>query len=314
MTPNEQAWGSRESGVGSRVPGTGNPRNGVSGVRGQVSGQRSRTAASVSPLPLPHSRLPTPISRLLSLRHARRAFTLIELLVVIGIMGLLLGITVTAFDGMGKGAKMRAAVTELKGALSLARQTAITQRRVAYLIFTDTQTDLSIAPHLYSTRYQSYLITTRWHTNIADSAGNNQWIPRPGDFGQWRHLPKGIIFDRDRVPDSRVVINPADYANVYNRATRDNVHNIAFPFDFYEDSYITQACVAIAFHPNRRLVDADPNDGAFLTPVVFITEGFVDYNLTTGGVNEYFKYENATAYSLAIRPLTGRIKVVELTE
>ncbi len=255
-------------------------------------------------------RLPSSVFRPSSPR--RRAFTLIELLVVVGILGIMMGITVAAFDTIGKGAKMRSALMEIKSSLSLARQYAITQNIWVLVIFPDAYPseplDFNLNPELHSTRYQSYYIAHRHWTN--NEAGR-QYMP--GRLGQWHHLPKGVMFDRDMVPSSAGF--PASipgFCNVFNRLTRDNVYNIAFPF-IDSTTYTTQSFPGILFHPNGRLEDGDKSD-EFATPVIFLTEGFVDINPATGEVREYMVQANATTYAIEIRPLTGRIKIREVTK
>ncbi len=57
----------------------------------------------------------------------KRGFTLAELLAVMLIMVILMGMAVSAFYGMGRGARMRGAVSSFNTALSLTRQYAVTR-------------------------------------------------------------------------------------------------------------------------------------------------------------------------------------------
>ena len=68
-------------------------------------------------------------------RDGERGFTLLELLAVMGIMMLMAGIAVMSYFGATRGAAARSAVSHLQNNLSFARQTAIMNRRSAYLIF-----------------------------------------------------------------------------------------------------------------------------------------------------------------------------------
>lgn len=60
-------------------------------------------------------------------------FTLVELLMVVAIMGILLGAGTFAFNSMGDEARMRNATMQVRTALNLARQWAITHRQDTYL-------------------------------------------------------------------------------------------------------------------------------------------------------------------------------------
>jgi len=64
----------------------------------------------------------------------KKGFTLVELLIVIVLMGIIAGMTVPAFIGMGRGAEMRGVVRSLCSTISLTRQWAITHRETAGVI------------------------------------------------------------------------------------------------------------------------------------------------------------------------------------
>jgi len=68
-------------------------------------------------------------------RHS--AFTLIELLSVMAIMVMMAVIAVTSYWGATRGAAMRGAVSHLQDSLLLARQTAIMNRKAAYMFFAE---------------------------------------------------------------------------------------------------------------------------------------------------------------------------------
>ena len=72
----------------------------------------------------------------MTLRRSR-AFTLIELLVVMAIMGIMMMITVGAFEHWGRGTGMRTSVLNLRSGLSFARQYAITHRARTFFIYTN---------------------------------------------------------------------------------------------------------------------------------------------------------------------------------
>jgi prepilin-type N-terminal cleavage/methylation domain-containing protein len=55
-------------------------------------------------------------------------FTLIEMLAVLAIMGLMMGLTIGAFNHWGRGSRLRGSLLHLKSSMSMARQFAITRR------------------------------------------------------------------------------------------------------------------------------------------------------------------------------------------
>ena len=58
----------------------------------------------------------------------RRAFSLLELTIVVALLGLLMALAVPKFAALRDGASVRAAMADLGGLFSIARQSAITQR------------------------------------------------------------------------------------------------------------------------------------------------------------------------------------------
>ena len=68
-------------------------------------------------------------------RRGTRGFTLIEILAVLAIMMLMMGMAMFAFVDFGAGARMRSSVLQFRGALSQARQNAITHRVRTYVLY-----------------------------------------------------------------------------------------------------------------------------------------------------------------------------------
>ena len=71
-------------------------------------------------------------------QHSRRpeaAFTLVELLAVIGIMGLLAAVGVPALKGLSGSGGRKQALSQVMGALEIARNTAISNGTNAAVIF-----------------------------------------------------------------------------------------------------------------------------------------------------------------------------------
>lgn len=109
----------------------------------------------------------------------RRGFTLVEMLMVLAIFGIMLGMAVAVWDGIGQGTELEAATTELKNTFLLARQYAITKRQAVYVVFPATDS-LVFAGGVSNAAYQSYALCT-----------TNEFIR------DWSFLPQGIYFDRN---------------------------------------------------------------------------------------------------------------------
>ena len=118
-------------------------------------------------------------------RNRKDGFTLLELLTVMAIMLLIMGATVAAFFGIGQGGRRRGAVSNLVSTLSVARQSAITQRTRAQVIFS--ATDNSWVTHLLKPGT----------TNIMEQ------IRTP------HYLPMGISFQElDLTEEDRITFRP----------------------------------------------------------------------------------------------------------
>lgn len=109
--------------------------------------------------------------------YNRRGWTMVEILIVIGLMGLLLSIALPAYQGIGRGSRMTAALNNLASTIQLARQWAITKRENVYLIIPARDNMAS----MQGKYWRSYTLYSE----------NN------GQIMEWRYLPDGIFFDRD---------------------------------------------------------------------------------------------------------------------
>ena len=115
-------------------------------------------------------------------RYCVAAFTLVELLAVVGIMGLLAAVAVPALKGLTGSGGRKQALSQVMGALEIARNTAIaggTNASVA-VIFPDSTFDSGDAY-----KYRSMAVVARNATNSATAATM---------VGSWIVLPQGIAF------------------------------------------------------------------------------------------------------------------------
>jgi type II secretion system protein H len=125
-------------------------------------------------------------------RHAR-GFTLVELLAVIGIMGLLAAVAVPALKGLAGSGGRKQALSQVMGALEIARNTAISTGTNAAVIFPDQS--FSSQPY----RYRSMAVIAWDGTN--SSNGTNVMI------GSWITLPQGIVLHDTQINQLPILTN-----------------------------------------------------------------------------------------------------------
>lgn len=175
--------------------------------------------------------------------NRRSAFTLIELLIVLAIIGALASLSMPAFKGFGQGNALAAAERQLADDIGLARQYAIKNRSVVYMVFAVPQTmppqsfetaaarmaefheelqrssSLRSLPELRARAlrgftnvatglFSSYALYTE--TSLGDQPGQ----VRPRYLTDWRSLPDGIVFPQDMsflIPPGRLPEFPNGY-------------------------------------------------------------------------------------------------------
>jgi prepilin-type N-terminal cleavage/methylation domain-containing protein len=111
------------------------------------------------------------------------AFTLVELLAVVGIMGLLAAVAVPALKGLTGSGGRKQALSQVMGALEIARNTAISTGTNAAVIFPDSTTDSTFGGPQNPYRYRSMAVVAWNATNAATPATM---------VGSWIVLPQGI--------------------------------------------------------------------------------------------------------------------------
>jgi len=145
------------------------PRASVSRNRGEKSKIQNRCVASLTPYSLNPS----------APRHTA-AFTLVELLAVVGIMGLLAAVAVPALKGLTGSGGRKQALSQLMGALEIARNTAISSGTNAAVIFPDSTFTSGEAY-----KYRSMAVVA-WNATNSTTAATM--------VGSWIVLPQGIAF------------------------------------------------------------------------------------------------------------------------
>jgi prepilin-type N-terminal cleavage/methylation domain-containing protein len=126
-------------------------------------------------------RVSAPRERGKKFQHSRRpeaAFTLVELLAVIGIMGLLAAVGVPALKGLSGSGGRKQALSQVMGALEIARNTAISTGTNAAVIFPDNN---FASGEAY--KYRSMAVVAWNATNPATAATM---------VGSWIVLPQGV--------------------------------------------------------------------------------------------------------------------------
>ena len=159
------------------------------------------------------SLIPSPLNPLTPRRPAA-AFTLVELLAVIGIMGLLAAVGVPALKGLTGSGGRKQALSQVMGALEIARNTAISTGTNAAVIFPDIGFSATGAdPNPY--KYRSMAVVAWNPTNTTSPVTM---------VGSWIVLPQGVAF----FPNS---LTPANLPSVTNISVRilTTSTNASFP-------------------------------------------------------------------------------------
>jgi len=115
------------------------------------------------------------------------AFTLVELLAVIGIIGLLAAVGIPAIKGLTGSGGRKQALSQVMGALEIARNTALNTGTNAAVIFPDSTFGLGDA---YKNRSMAVVAWYPTNTNANSTATM---------VGSWIVLPQGIAFWPDYI-------------------------------------------------------------------------------------------------------------------
>jgi hypothetical protein len=176
--------------------------------------------------------------------RSRTAFTLVELLAVIGIMGLLAAVAVPALKGLTGSGSRKQALSQVMGALEIARNTAISTGTNAAVIFPDQ--GFPIKPYCYRS-----MAVISWDTTNSTNGG-------PGTnpnvmMGSWITLPQGVVLHDAQINQLPSLTNITALLIPPNTSTTNvsNLRAIVFQSDggLEEGYYInTLTSVGIAFY------------------------------------------------------------------
>jgi prepilin-type N-terminal cleavage/methylation domain-containing protein len=197
------------------------------------------------------------------------AFTLVELLAVIGIMGLLAAVAVPALKGLTGSGGRKQALSQVMGALEIARNTAISTGTNAAVIFPDdgfTPNGLDPTPY----KFRSMAIVSYFDTTIATNINPN--TPFDKLVSSWIMLPQGVSF----LPG---YLRTSTTTNMISIAA-----NIRIP---PKTNNISITCPGIIFQSDGALLDGGTN------PVAGIAffEGTVDTTKKTNPTSKMTNFE-----------------------
>jgi len=178
------------------------------------------------------------------------AFTLVELLAVIGIMGLLAAVGVPALKGLTGSGGRKQALSQVMGALEIARNTAISSGTNAAVIFPDQ----SFTNQAY--RYRSMAVIT-WDATNTNSVTTNSML------GSWITLPQGVVLHDVQVNQLPRLANPTalQIPPSTSNSTVSNLRAIVFQSDGgLEERYYTNTLTleGIAFYEGAVIPSSNP--------------------------------------------------------
>ena len=178
------------------------------------------------------------------------AFTLVELMAVIGIIGLLAVVGVPAMKGLTGSGGRKQALSQVMGALEIARNTAISTGTNAAVIFPD----LNFASQPY--RYRSMAVIT-WDATNTNSVTTNSML------GSWITLPQGIVLHDAQINQLPILTNTTALRipPSTNPANTMNLRAIVFQSDgALEESYYKNTLTAegISFYEGAVIPSINP--------------------------------------------------------
>lgn len=216
-----------------------------------------------------------------------KAFTLIELLAVIAIIAVLMSVTMPAFLNMGKGSALRSAQTQVRSALSLARQ---------YAIMNNTSVRFIVAGVDGGT-YSSQDLDKCLRAYAVYDLGENSTLNNLDDkyAKEWEYLPQGVVFD---------VLRTNNPVSMFHSPLTPAAHNMKFP---NSASTGTRQFYFIEFSPDGR---------ANASRSVILSEGSANWPAgqapNPSDESHYVVNTNAPAKAVQVYIRAGRMKSYDI--
>jgi len=212
----------------------------------------------------------------------RDGFTLVELMVVVVIIAVLMMIALPTFQGIGRGSKLKTASYQFSSKLTLARQTAISDRIFVAILLADDVVANAVTGQV-DKAYRSYVpcqYSRQQSTNYF-----TQYL------GEWQIFPPGVVFND--TTNSGINVFPMSETTKPLQIRKTPFPKLGDP----EMVYI----IGMGFRP----------DGATAlgsTPfAAFITEGYVP--LDGSGKAQFPEYyPTAATVGLYVHPITARVR------
>ncbi|OGV58010.1 MAG: hypothetical protein A2X49_01475 [Lentisphaerae bacterium GWF2_52_8] len=221
-----------------------------------------------------------------------RRYTLVELLMVIGIMLIIFGISLPAFNKIGKAQALPASIRQISAEMHLARAYAIEQRKYIAVAFYQT----GDTPRKYAIR-----------PFIVVKSGNYYQIKSYVPNEDWQFLPVGVTFGVNVSSTTDIFGNPTTSVSgttdtctmkgFYSCAVGAAANSADFSNSFQSISYNKKNYCFYVYKPTGQLDSQSTND-------IMISLRPLEENMKS-------PFSNAADKSLKINQYTGRVTFEE---